>query len=42
MSGGDESVAPQYEDMMGKMSAGEWPESFSGGAGKPADGGEAE
>lgn len=35
MSGGDESVAPEYEDMMGKMSAGEWPEELAGGRKKP-------
>lgn len=36
MSRGDESVAPEYEDMMGKMSAGEWPEEMTGGRRRPA------
>lgn len=35
MSGGDESVAPEYEDMMGRMSAGEWPDELSGRRKKP-------
>lgn len=36
MSQGEEAVAPEYEDMMGKMSAGEWPEKTTGAKKKPA------
>lgn len=38
MSGGDETVAPEYEDMMGRMASGEWPEEVTGGRKKPAEG----
>lgn len=36
----DESVAPEYEDMVGKMDAGQWPEELTAGGArkKPADG----
>ena len=36
MSRGDTTVAPEYEDMMGKMSAGEWPEEVTGAKKEPA------
>ncbi len=35
MSGGDDSVAPEYEDMMGKMSSGEWPDEMTKKRHKP-------
>ena len=38
----DDSVAPEYEDMLGRMEGGEWPSEIADGRGSPAgdEGGE--
>ncbi len=38
----DDTVAPEYEDMMGKMEAGEWPSEVGNGGAIPAGDGEGE
>ena len=38
----DDTVAPEYEDMLGKMEAGEWPSEAGNGGAIPAGDGEGE